>query len=79
MPQVWPLKKKEKKIRNGIPAVMQQVKIWHCFCGVKSLIPGQAQWDKDLALLQLRHGSSPWPRNFHILQVQPKKKKKLQK
>ena len=35
-----------------------------------------AQWIKDLALLQLWLGFSPWPRNFHMPWVWPKKKKK---
>lgn len=41
-----------------------------------------AQWDKDLALLQLGHRLlllfrfDPWPGNFHMLQVQRKNKTK---
>ena len=41
-----------------------------------------AQWVKDLVLslqwlgLLLWCGFDPWPRNFHMLEVQPKKKKK---
>ena len=45
-------------------------------------IPSLAQWVKDLALLQLQHrlwlqlGLDPWPENFCMPQVWPKKKKK---
>ena len=52
-----------------------------CFCGIASSIPSLVQWVKDLALLQLwcrpqrRLGFDPWPENFHMLQVQPKKGK----
>ena len=41
-----------------------------------------AEWVKDLELLQLWHrsklwlGFDPWPRNFHVPWVQPKKKEK---
>ena len=44
-------------------------------------VPAVSQWVKDLALLQLWCRSklqlkfSPWPGNFHILKVWPKKKK----
>ena len=34
---------------------------------------------KDLALSLLWHGFKTWPRNFHILQVQPKVKNKNQR
>ena len=43
------------------------------------------QWIKDLALLQLWHrlqlwcGFDPWPWNFHMPQVQPKKFKNKNK
>jgi len=53
-----------------------------CLCGGVGLIPGPVQWVKDPAMLQLQHrsqlwfGFDPWPRNFHTLQVQPKKKDK---
>ena len=46
------------------------------------LILGSAQWVKDLALLQLWRRSqlrlrfNSWPKNFHMLQVMQKKKKK---
>ena len=48
----------------------------------KKGVPVVAQWVKDMVLpqlwcwskLQLRF--SPWPGNFHMLWVQPKKKKK---
>ena len=36
-----------------------------------------AQQVKDLALLLLWCGFDPWPEKFCILQVQPKKKKKI--
>lgn len=55
--------------------------IQHCFCGGMSLNPSQAQWIKDLVLLQLWHrlqlqlGFNPQPGNFHVPQVQPRKKK----
>ena len=48
-------------------------------CEVAGLIPSQVQWAKDLAELELWHrprmwlGFSPWPRNFHMPWVQPKK------
>ena len=34
------------------------------------------QWVKDPLLAQLWHRFNPWPRNFHMFQMQPKKKKK---
>lgn len=37
-------------------------------------IPGLGQWGKDLASLQLLLGLDPWPRNFYMPQVQPKKR-----
>ena len=47
-------------------------------CRDTGLISGPVQWVKDLVLLQLWLGFRPWPRNFHMLWVQPlgKKKKK---
>ena len=45
------------------------VEVW-----VQSLAQGSGL--KDLALLHLQLRFSPWPRNFHMLQVQPLKKKK---
>ena len=32
-----------------------------------------------LALLLLWRGFDPWPRNFHMLKAQPKKKKKIER
>ena len=52
-----------------------------CYVGV----PWVVQSVKDLALSPLwfgsllRHGFDPWPRNFHMPQVQPKKTKKKKK
>ena len=34
-----------------------------------------AQWVKDLTLLQIQLRFDPWPRNFHVPLVQPKKEK----
>jgi len=62
---------------SGVPALTQRVKI----PALPLLIPSLAQWFKDLALLQLwrklhlRLGFDPWPENFHMPWVQPKKKK----
>ena len=55
--------------------------IWRCLFGGTGLIPGLAQWVKVLVLPQLCHrsklwlGFNPWPGNFHMPQVQPKRKK----
>ena len=55
------------------------------FCFDKNLqegVPATVQWSKDLALpqlwcrAQLWLGFDPWPRNFNMLQLQTKKKKK---
>ena len=53
------------------------------FCRGTGLIPGPGQWIKRtaallqlLCMLQLWLGFSLRPRNFHMLQGQPKKKKK---
>ena len=46
-------------------------------------IPGSVEWVKDPALLQLWHRLQlqlrfdPWPKNFHMLQVQLEKEKKI--
>ena len=59
------------------------LRIWYCLCGSTSVIPGPVQWVKDLALmqlwcrLQLQLRFNPWPRNLHMLWVQPKKKEKI--
>ena len=36
-------------------------------------ISGHTQWVKDPALSPLCHGFDPWPGNFHMPWVQPKK------
>ena len=41
----------------------------------KNGVPTVVQWVKDL-VLPLRLGLDPWPRNFHMPRVQPKKKKR---
>ena len=46
------------------------------FCGGVGLIPGLPQWVEDLVLPQLWLGFNPWPRNFHMLQMQPKKERR---
>ena len=60
----------------------------HCFCSglghcwSRGSISGPVQWLKDLALPRLWHrselqlGFDPWPRNLHMPQVCPKKKKR---
>ena len=53
-----------------------------CLYGIAGLIPGLEQWVKNLALpqlwcrLQQLLGFNPWPRNFHMEVVWPKRKKK---
>ena len=73
------------KIRKGneeVPAVVLWVNDPTHLHGVAGSIPSPAQWVMDLALLQLWHrsqtgrGFSPWPGNYHVLWVQPKKEKK---
>ena len=39
-------------------------------------VPAVAQQATDQEWPQLRLRFDPWPRNFHMLQVRPKKKKK---
>ena len=59
-----------QRVKN--PTVMAQVIVE---VGVSSLA-----WQrglKDPVLPQLQLGFNPWPRNFHRLQVQPFKKKKI--
>ena len=64
----------------GIPLWHSRLNIQHCLYGNLGLIPGQVQWVKDPVLPQLCHRLKlqlrfdPWPRKFHILWVQPKKK-----
>ena len=41
--------------------------------------PAQCSRLKDLVLPQLWLRFSPWPRNFQMLQMQPKRKKKKKK
>ena len=63
-----------------VSAVAQWVNDLACPCGNAGSISGPVQWVKDLALLQLWPqlwlGFNLWPRNFHMLQGWPKKKKK---
>ena len=56
----------------GVPAVVQQVKDLTCLCGKVGLIPSPAQEVKDPTFAWI------WSlaRNFHMLWVQFKKKKK---
>ena len=61
--------------------VTQQVKDKCCLCSNSGccrgagLVPSLGQWVKDL-LSQLQLGFDAWSRNFHMLQVWLKKKKK---
>ena len=63
----------------GVPAVVQWVNDPACLCGGTGLIPSLAQWVKDAVLLQLWHRPQPrlrfdpWPGNFHMPWVHPKK------
>ena len=62
--------------------MVQWVNDLACLSGGGSSIPDPAQWVKDPALLQLWYRSQlrlrldPWPRNFYIPQIWPKKKNK---
>ena len=59
-----------------------QKKINNCSsCNQKSLIRNSlvTQWVKDLVLSLLWCGFDPWPRNFHLLPAQSKKKKQKTK
>ena len=55
------------KTFQGLSAMVQWVNDLACLCGGPGLIPGQEQWIKDTALLQLWHrlqlwlGFDPWP------------------
>ena len=80
-PKLWKYKiYRFKKPSKEFP-LAQQVNDPACLCGGASLIPSPAQYVKNTILLQLWHrlqrqlGVIPWPRNFHLLWVQPKKKK----
>ena len=57
MPRVQPFKKKNEEKRLAAKYMFKFV------TARSSLV---AQWIKDLALLLLWGGFSPWPRNFHI-------------
>ena len=68
--------------RNLIPEFLlwhSGLRIQHCLCSEMSSTPGSAQQVKDPALLQLwrrsqlQQGFHPWPENFHIPPVRPKK------
>ena len=62
--------------------MVQRVNDPACLCGGSSSILDPEQWVKDPALPQLWHRSQlllrfdPWPGNFHMMWVQPKKEKK---
>lgn len=62
-----------------------RLRIQCCPCGGLGSITSLVQWVKDLVLLQLWHilqlqlRFDPWPRHFHMPQVQPKGKKKWTK
>ena len=78
-------KETEKKNPQELLKWCSGLRIWSCLCSDSGccwgvgLIPSPAQWVKDLALLQLWCSSQmwlgfdPWPWNFHMLWVWPKK------
>ena len=67
----------EVKRENQSSAVAQMVENWTSTHEDAGLIPGLAQWVKDLTLLWLWHRLAatawigPQPGNFHMPQVQP--------
>ena len=63
---------------SGVPTVVQWVKnpTAAARVAVEVWSPARHGGLKDLALLQLQLSFHPWPRNFHMLQMQPKIKKK---
>ena len=56
----------------------QRVNDLDCLHGLAASTPDPAQWVKDL-VLSCGVGCNPWPGNFHVLWVQPKKEKKKKK
>lgn len=59
-----------------VPVVVQWVNDLARLWGVSSLISCPALWAKDSALPQMWFRFNPWPGNFHIQQVQPKRENK---
>ena len=75
--------KHDTKERTGVPAVAQWVEklTAGAWVAVEAWVLSLA-WRSGLeypVLPQLRFGFNPWPGNFHVLQVQPFKKKKKRK
>ena len=74
----WWLKTKNP----GVPALVKWINDPACLCGGPGSICGRVQWVRDLELLQVWYRLqlclrfAPWPRNFHMPWVQPKKKNK---
>ena len=72
----------KSKKKPGVPAVAHGLRNWYYLCGGIDSIPCPAQWVKEPALLQLLHrsqlwlGFDPYPWNFHLPGVWPKKKEK---
>ena len=63
-----------RSLEAGVPTLVQWVNELACLYGIGS-IPGPLQWVKDPVLPQMWLGFDLWPRNFHLLQVLPKKQK----